>query len=52
MAEAAKAGYIETLVGRRRAFPNLSSEDTSERRAAERAAINTLIQGIACDMVI
>lgn len=47
-------GYVETLLGRRRYFPELLpsakvSPDT--RRTAERAAINMPIQGLAADIM-
>ncbi|MGQ9805724.1 MAG: DNA polymerase I [Chlorobiales bacterium] len=43
--------YVETLTGRRRYFPDIHSKNFSIRNAAERAAINTPIQGIAADMI-
>ncbi|MBN1120174.1 MAG: DNA polymerase I [Anaerolineae bacterium] len=54
--QAAECGYVETLLGRRRYFPILSSTDTSqraniERRAAEREAVNMPIQGTAADII-
>ncbi|MFQ3597345.1 MAG: DNA polymerase I [Chloroherpetonaceae bacterium] len=44
-------GYVETLTGRRRYFPDIHSKNFSIRNAAERAAINTPIQGTAADMI-
>jgi len=49
--EAREAGYVETLSGRRRWFPDLNSANQSIRGNAERAAINTPIQGTAADMI-
>ena len=49
--DARKKSYIETICGRRRYFPDLKSNDTSLRLAAERAAINTICQGSAADLV-
>ncbi|MFQ6014642.1 MAG: DNA polymerase I [Anaerolineae bacterium] len=52
--EAAKQGYVETLLGRRRYFPELKSGSRAHggvRRAAERAAINHPIQGSAADII-
>ena len=44
-------GYVETLTGRRREFPDLQSSNATIRGNAERAAINTPIQGTAADMI-
>ena len=49
--EARRRGYVETLLGRRRYLPELSSERGMERSNAERAAINTPIQGSAADLM-
>ena len=48
---ARKAGYAQTLCGRRRAFPDLNSSNQNIRNNAERAAINMPIQGTAADMI-
>lgn len=48
---ARKAGYAQTLCGRRRAFPDLNSGNQNIRNNAERAAINMPIQGTAADMI-
>ena len=42
-------GYTETLLGRRRYFPGISSSVPFIRAAAERMAINAPIQGTAAD---
>ncbi len=44
-------GYAETLLGRRRYFPDISSRNSNIRTSAERAAINHPIQGTAADMI-
>ncbi len=49
--EARESGYVETLSGRRRYFPDLKSGNQNLRGNAERAAINTPIQGTAADMI-
>ncbi len=49
--EAREAGYVATLSGRRRYFPDLNSSNQNLRGNAERAAINTPIQGTAADMI-
>jgi len=51
--QAAAQGYVETLLGRRRPFPELQNPRTPHavRAAAERAAINAPIQGTAADII-
>lgn len=44
-------GYAETLLGRRRAIPELHSRNFSIRQLGERLAINTPIQGTAADLI-
>ena len=51
IAEARELGYVETLSGRRRYFPDLKSGNQALRGNAERAAINSPIQGTAADMI-
>lgn len=43
-------GYVETLLGRRRYIPELSSNSIMDRQAGERIAANTPIQGTAADI--
>lgn len=49
--KAATEGYIETLTGRRLYLPNIRSNRSIERRAAQRAAINAPMQGTAADII-
>jgi DNA polymerase-1 len=49
--EARERGFVQTLSGRRRYFPDLNSSNQNLRGNAERAAINTPIQGTAADMI-
>jgi DNA polymerase-1 len=49
--QAAEQGYVETLLGRRRYFPNLAKMRGPERGRAEREAINMPIQGTAADVI-
>lgn len=52
--EAAQRGYVETLLNRRRYFPELapgSPASVNQRQAAQRMAINTPIQGTAADII-
>ncbi|MGH9070076.1 MAG: DNA polymerase I [Acidimicrobiales bacterium] len=48
--EARDRGYTETLFGRRRAIPELSSSNYRIRQAGERQAMNAGIQGLAADV--
>ena len=50
--EAARTGYVETMLGRRRYFPNLKSGlNQAMRNREEREAINAPIQGTAADII-
>lgn len=49
--QAKEKGYTETIFGRRRPFPELSSPNRIVREAAERAALNAPIQGTAADII-
>ena len=51
ISEAAAAGYVTTLFGRRRHIPELRSESEQIRRMGERMAINTPVQGTAADII-
>jgi len=44
-------GYVSTLLKRRRYLPNINSDNGHIRSEAERAAINTPIQGTAADLI-
>mgnify|MGYP000891944527 FL=1 len=48
---AREEGYVTTLFGRRRYLPELGSRDANVRKGAERAAINTPVQGTAADII-
>ena len=49
---AARQGYVETLLGRRRYFPGLQTEtNVNVRNREEREAINAPIQGTAADIM-
>ena len=48
---ARRLGYTETLFGRRRHFPGITSSVPFIKAAAERMAINAPIQGTAADIV-
>jgi DNA polymerase-1 len=49
--EARARGFVQTLLGRRRYLPELASGHGATRAFAERAAINTPIQGSAADLM-
>lgn len=44
-------GYVETLFGRRRYLPDISSRNATVRALAERTAVNAPIQGTAADII-
>jgi len=49
--EARAKGYTETILGRRRYLPDLSSDNRQRREVAERMALNAPIQGSAADII-
>jgi DNA polymerase-1 len=50
--KAMQQGYVETMVGRRRYFPNLATTtNVNARNQQEREAINAPIQGTAADIL-
>ncbi len=49
--EAREKGYIETLYGRRRYLPDITSRNAVVRGYAERNAVNAPIQGTAADII-
>jgi DNA polymerase-1 len=49
--QAGKDGYVTTLIGRRRAIPELSSSQFQTRSLGERLAVNTVVQGTAADII-
>ena len=48
---AREKGYAETMMGRRRALPDIRSSNYHLRTAAERMAMNTPLQGTAAEIV-
>ncbi len=48
---AAEKGYVTTLIGRRRYIDTINSKNRNIRMAAERAAMNTPVQGTAADII-
>jgi DNA polymerase-1 len=51
IAEAEREGFVYTLLGRRRAIPELRSGQRQRRQLGERLAVNTVIQGTAADII-
>ena len=51
VAHAKEKGYVETLFGRRRPVPELSSSNYTQRSFGERVAMNAPIQGTAADII-
>jgi DNA polymerase-1 len=49
--EARRTGFTETILGRRRYLPDLSSDIRQRREMAERMALNAPIQGSAADVI-
>jgi DNA polymerase-1 len=48
---ARQEGYTETIMGRRRYLPDLTSDNRQRREMAERMALNAPIQGSAADII-
>jgi DNA polymerase-1 len=51
VAQARHDGYTETIMGRRRYLPDLTSDNRQRREMAERMALNAPIQGSAADII-
>lgn len=51
VAQARRTGYTETILGRRRYLPDLTSSNRQRREMAERMALNAPIQGSAADII-
>ncbi len=49
--DARAKGYTETILGRRRYLPDLTSDNRPRREVAERMALNAPIQGSAADII-
>ena len=49
--EARRSGFTETIYGRRRYLPDLTSDNRQRREMAERMALNAPIQGSAADII-
>ena len=51
IADATDQGYVTTLLGRRRAIPELRAANRQTRSLGERLAVNTVMQGTAADVI-
>ena len=51
VASARETGYVETIFGRRRYLPDITSKNGTVRALAERNAINAPIQGTSADII-
>lgn len=51
VAKAHRLGYVETMLGRRRAVPQVESRNPAEQQLGERIAINSVVQGSAADLI-
>jgi DNA polymerase I len=51
VAQARREGYTQTIMGRRRYLPDLTSDNRQRREMAERMALNAPIQGSAADII-
>lgn len=49
--DAHERGFVSTLYGRRRYLPDLNNKNRNVRQFAERAAVNTPIQGTAAEII-
>lgn len=51
VARARSSGVVETMSGRKRKIPDITSTSAHRRSGAERVAVNTRVQGSAADLV-
>lgn len=49
--QARTLGYVTTMLGRRRALPDIHARNFARRQYAERMAMNTVIQGTEADLI-
>lgn len=49
--QAARDGWVETMMGRKRLLPDITTENPRIRAFQERVAVNTPIQGTAADLI-
>ena len=51
IAQAMQHGFVTTILGRRRPIPEINSQRQSTRNFGQRAAVNSVIQGSAADLI-
>jgi DNA polymerase-1 len=51
ISQASLNGYVTTILGRRRAIPEISASSQHSRSLGERLAINSVVQGSAADLI-
>ena len=49
--DARKAGFVSTIMGRKRYLPDINSRNATVRSFAERNAVNAPLQGSAADII-
>ncbi len=49
--DATMQGYVTTILGRRRLIPDIQSPNQAQRQFGQRAALNSVIQGSAADLI-
>ncbi len=49
--QAREAGFVQTILGRRRTIPEINASNRQVREAAERMAINMPVQGTSADII-
>ena len=49
--QAKRLGHVETILGRRRAVPQIHARNPNQRALGERVAINSVVQGSAADLI-
>jgi DNA polymerase-1 len=49
--EARKQGFVKTILGRKRFFPEINSKNPVLRNRSERMALNSILQGSAADVI-
>ncbi|MBO4771787.1 MAG: DNA polymerase I [Bacteroidales bacterium] len=51
VADCRAKGYVSTMFGHRRYLPDINSRNVNVRAAAERLAVNTIVQGTAAEII-
>jgi len=51
VADARQSGFAQTILGRRRPIPELTSRNPAQMNFGERIAVNTVVQGSAADLI-